>query len=168
MSFLDELQRRSVIRVAIGYLAGAWLLIQILETLFPIFGIPETSIRLVVIIAAIGFVPVLVASWSAPGNGSGMGRAPVARMMCLAVSSSVPLSVLTSTLPFAGSVAAPIKDAEGYAIAALNIAVPTKRVGREVLVRELAPLAMRCAKEIEFFSRGQVSNYPTKFRIKQK
>ena len=63
MSFLDELQRRNVIRVAIGYLAGAWLLIQILETLFPIFGIPETSIRLVVIIAAIGFVPVLVASW---------------------------------------------------------------------------------------------------------
>jgi TolB-like protein len=63
MSFLDELQRRNVIRVAIGYLAGAWLLIQILETLLPIFGIPETSIRLVVIIAAIGFVPVLLASW---------------------------------------------------------------------------------------------------------
>lgn len=47
------------------------------------------------------------------------------------------------------SVAAPIKDAEGFAIAALNIAVPTKRVCREVLVRELAPLVMRCAKEIE-------------------
>ena len=63
MSFVDELKRRNVIRVAIGYLAGVWLLIQILETLFPIFGIPETSIRIVVIVAAIGFVPVLVASW---------------------------------------------------------------------------------------------------------
>jgi hypothetical protein len=63
MSFLGELKRRNVIRVAIGYLAGAWLLIQILETLFPIFGLAETSIRVVVIALAIGFVPVLIATW---------------------------------------------------------------------------------------------------------
>ena len=63
MSLLGELKRRNVIRVAIGYLAGAWLLIQILETLFPIFSLAETSIRAVVIALAIGFVPVLVATW---------------------------------------------------------------------------------------------------------
>jgi adenylate cyclase len=63
MSFISELQRRNVIRVAIGYLAGAWLLIQILETLFPIFGLAETSIRIVVVILAIGIVPALVLTW---------------------------------------------------------------------------------------------------------
>ena len=42
---------------------GAWLLIQILETLLPIFGLPETSARIIVILLAIGFVPALVISW---------------------------------------------------------------------------------------------------------
>ena len=45
MTLFSELSRRNIFRVAIAYLAGAWLLIQVLETLFPIFGLPETSIR---------------------------------------------------------------------------------------------------------------------------
>ena len=63
MSFIGELKRRNVIRVSVAYLAGAWLLIQILETLFPIFGLEETSIRVVVIILAIGFLPAVIAAW---------------------------------------------------------------------------------------------------------
>ncbi len=63
MSFLNELKRRNVLRVAIVYLAGSWLLIQVLETLFPIFGLAETSIRIVVIILAIGFIPAVAISW---------------------------------------------------------------------------------------------------------
>lgn len=46
-----------------AYLAGSWLLVQLLETLFPIFGIPETRIRWLVIALAIAFVPVLALSW---------------------------------------------------------------------------------------------------------
>jgi TolB-like protein/Tfp pilus assembly protein PilF len=63
MSLFDELKRRNVLRVAIFYLAGSWLLIQVLETLFPIFRLDETSIQIVVIIVAIGFVPALILSW---------------------------------------------------------------------------------------------------------
>jgi adenylate cyclase len=63
MSFLNELKRRNVLRVAIVYLAGSWLLIQVLETLFPIFGLAETSIQIVVIILAIGFIPALIFAW---------------------------------------------------------------------------------------------------------
>ena len=63
MSFIEELKRRNVIRVGVAYLAGAWLLIQILETLFPIFGFEETSIRIVVIVLAIGFLPAVVTAW---------------------------------------------------------------------------------------------------------
>ena len=40
--FIDELRRRHVFRFAVAYLAGAWLLVQVLETLFPIFGVQET------------------------------------------------------------------------------------------------------------------------------
>ncbi len=39
------------------------MLIQVLETLFPIFGLAETSIRIVVILLAIGFLPALAISW---------------------------------------------------------------------------------------------------------
>jgi hypothetical protein len=60
MSFLNELKRRNVVRVAIVYLAASWLLIQVLETLFPIFGLAETSIQIVVIILGIGFFPALI------------------------------------------------------------------------------------------------------------
>ena len=63
MTIISELSRRNVIRVAIAYMAGSWLAIQVLETLFPIFGLAETSIRVVVILLAIGFVPVVVISW---------------------------------------------------------------------------------------------------------
>ncbi len=74
MSFISELQRRNVVRVAIGYLASAWLLIEVLETLFPIFGLPETSVRVVVILLAIGFVPAMVLTWVFEWTPEGLQR----------------------------------------------------------------------------------------------
>ena len=60
MSFIKELKRRNVLRVGVAYLAASWLLIQILETLFPIYDVDETSIQVVVSILGIGFIPVLI------------------------------------------------------------------------------------------------------------
>jgi TolB-like protein/Tfp pilus assembly protein PilF len=74
MSFLKELQRRNVIRVALAYLAGTWLLIQVLETLVPIFGLPETLARIVVLFLAIALVPVLVVSWVFEWTPEGLKR----------------------------------------------------------------------------------------------
>lgn len=47
------------------------------------------------------------------------------------------------------SVAAPVKKPDGQALAALNIAVPTRRVSRQKLEQDLAPLAMETAARIE-------------------
>jgi len=63
MPIVQELKRRNVFRVAIAYLAGAWLLVEIAETLFPIYGLSDASIRLVVTLLAIGFPLVLIFSW---------------------------------------------------------------------------------------------------------
>ena len=63
MSLFSELKRRNVLRVAVAYLAVAWLLIQIVETLFPVFGLSDALIRLVVILLAIGFPLTLIFSW---------------------------------------------------------------------------------------------------------
>lgn len=63
MSLLAELRRRKVFRVAIAYLAGAWLLIQIAETLLPAYGFGDGAIRTSVAVLAVGFVPVVMLSW---------------------------------------------------------------------------------------------------------
>ena len=63
MSFIDELKRRNVLRVALAYLAGAWLLIQIIETLFPIFGYSDAAIRMSIALLAIGFPIAAIVSW---------------------------------------------------------------------------------------------------------
>ena len=44
-------------------MVGAWLLIQVAETIFPLFGFGDTPARLVVIVLAIGFIPSLILSW---------------------------------------------------------------------------------------------------------
>lgn len=63
MSFLNELKRRNVLRVGAAYIVTAWLLIQVAETIFPLFGFSDTPARLVVIILAIGLIPSLIVSW---------------------------------------------------------------------------------------------------------
>jgi len=63
VSLFAELKRRNVLRVGVAYLAASWLLIQILETLFPIYDVDETSIQVVVSILGIGFIPVLIFAW---------------------------------------------------------------------------------------------------------
>ena len=60
---MSELKRRNVLRVAAAYLALAWLGVQVLDTLAPLFGLGEAVARLIVIVMAIGLVPVLVVSW---------------------------------------------------------------------------------------------------------
>ena len=63
MSFLDELKRRNVIRVATAYVVAAWLVIQVIETIFPAFGFGSGAVRIAVIVLVITFIPVLVLSW---------------------------------------------------------------------------------------------------------
>ena len=63
MSLFQELQRRNVIRVATAYVVVAWLIIQIVETIFPAFGFSDKAVRIVVIVLGIGFVPALVGAW---------------------------------------------------------------------------------------------------------
>ncbi len=50
MSFIKELKRRNVIRVAIVYAVVAWLLIEITATTFPILNLPDWSVTLVTVI----------------------------------------------------------------------------------------------------------------------
>jgi TolB-like protein/Tfp pilus assembly protein PilF len=74
VSLLDELKRRNVIRVGAAYTVAAWLVIQIAETLFPLFGYDETPARIVVIVLAIGFLPAVVFAWAFELTPDGLKR----------------------------------------------------------------------------------------------
>ena len=63
MSLINELKRRNVIRVAAGYIVVSWLLIQVVETIFPLYGLGDVTIRTVITVLAVGFIPVLIFSW---------------------------------------------------------------------------------------------------------
>ncbi len=63
MSLFSELNRRNVLRVAVAYLAAAWLLTQVAGTFFPMFGFGDTPARIVVILLAIGFPLFLAFAW---------------------------------------------------------------------------------------------------------
>lgn len=61
--FLTELRRRDVVRMAMAYLAGAWLVIQLVNELGPILNAPDWLPRLVLAILAVGLVVALILSW---------------------------------------------------------------------------------------------------------
>jgi len=64
MGFLfSEMKRRNVVRVGLAYVVVAWLLIQVAETIFPLFAFDDTPARIVVIVLVIGFIPALVFAW---------------------------------------------------------------------------------------------------------
>jgi len=62
-SFFEELRRRNVWRALLAYLAAAWLLIEVADTIFPRFGFTSVAVTNVILLLAIGIVPVLVLSW---------------------------------------------------------------------------------------------------------
>ena len=63
-SFFSELKRRNVTRVGIAYLTIAWLVIEVGNTILPLFDFSPGASRLLVILIAVGFLPVLIFTWA--------------------------------------------------------------------------------------------------------
>jgi TolB-like protein len=74
MSLIQELKRRNVFRVGIAYIVTAWLVIQVVETLFPVFDLSNETVRVVVIVLAIGLIPVLFLAWAFELTPEGLKR----------------------------------------------------------------------------------------------
>ena len=74
MSLFDELKRRNVIRVGTAYVVAAWLIIQVVETVFLNLGLSQSAFRVVVLVLAIGFVPAIVFAWIFQVTPAGLER----------------------------------------------------------------------------------------------
>jgi len=74
MNLFAEFKRRNVFRVALFYIVSAWVVIQVAETVLPLFDVPEAALRAVVIILALGFPLALVFSWAFELTPEGLKR----------------------------------------------------------------------------------------------
>jgi TolB-like protein len=63
LTFLSELRRRKVFRVAAGYLMVAWLALQVIDVIGPMAGFPDWLGARVLLAFVVGFPIVLVLAW---------------------------------------------------------------------------------------------------------
>jgi hypothetical protein len=62
-NILTELKRRNVYRAAVAYGVVAWFLTQLTTQVLPLFEIPNSAVRFVVIALAVGFPIAMLLSW---------------------------------------------------------------------------------------------------------
>ena len=74
--FFEELQRRKVYRVAIGYIVASWALAQGLAQVLPVFDISNSVIRVVIALLLIGFPVALVLAWVFDATSQGIMVTP--------------------------------------------------------------------------------------------
>lgn len=77
-SFVKELRRRRVFRLAGIYIVGAWGVLQVLDLAFGSWGLPETALRFVWIAALVLFPLALVFAWRYDITADGIVRTSAA------------------------------------------------------------------------------------------
>jgi len=63
-SVWGELKRRNVVKVAVAYAIVAWLLVQVVATVLPLFAAPEWIARVFTFFVVLGFPISLVIAWA--------------------------------------------------------------------------------------------------------
>ncbi len=64
LSFWQELQQRRVFRAAVAYVIVAWALLQVIDIVFPLLGIPDWFMTLTFLAMLAGFPLVLLLAWT--------------------------------------------------------------------------------------------------------
>jgi adenylate cyclase len=74
--FLAELKRRRAIRVAIVYAVVGWVVVEVASTVLPPLNLPDWSVKLVIVLVALGFPIAVVMGWMFDrGEADGIARA---------------------------------------------------------------------------------------------
>ena len=154
MSFLVELRKRKVFQVAAGYLAVAWLLVQVTATILPAFDLPVWALRFVVLLFALGFPIAVLMAWALQLTPDGVkldvGTSGGRRILAIAAA----LMVLALGWYFRGQVL-PV-PAVPRAAAAGEVAGPPQANARSIAVLPLVNASND--PEQQFFSDGLSEN----------
>jgi TolB-like protein/Tfp pilus assembly protein PilF len=76
--FLEEVKRRKVYRVAVGYVIFAAGIIQLASAAFPAWELPNWSLRLVIVLLLVGFPIALILAWAFDVTAQGIKTTPSA------------------------------------------------------------------------------------------
>ena len=74
MSFFEELNRRNVFRVAIGYIVSSWLLAQVADLVLENIAAPSWVMQTIMLVLALGFPVVVFFSWAYEVTPEGIKR----------------------------------------------------------------------------------------------
>src|SRR5512135_107884 len=119
-----ELRRRKVIRVSGVYLVVAWLAIQVADAVFEPLGMPAWSLKLVIVLAALGFPVACALAWAFDVSRKGIELTPplpgdaspplpaVAAVPALEIPAAAPPAASVAILPFADM--SPARDHEYF------------------------------------------------------
>ncbi|MBU2882754.1 hypothetical protein KO525_07570 [Psychrosphaera sp. B3R10] len=64
MSFISELKRRNVFKVATVYLITSWLILQIVSVISPALHLPTVFSTIITVLLAIGFPVACIFAWA--------------------------------------------------------------------------------------------------------
>jgi TolB-like protein/Tfp pilus assembly protein PilF len=78
--FFDEVKRRKVYRVAAAYIIAAAGIIQLASAAFPAWDLPNSALRLVIVLLLIGFPLALVLGWIFDVTPQGIRATPTAAL----------------------------------------------------------------------------------------
>ena len=74
MSLFEELKRRNVFRVAVGYIVSCWLLVQVADIVLENIAAPGWVMQTIMLVLALGFPVVVFFSWAYEVTPEGIKR----------------------------------------------------------------------------------------------
>ena len=167
MSFLAELRRRNVIRMAGLYLVGAWLVTQVAATLLPVFDAPAWAMKAVVGLLAVGFLPAIVFAWVFELTPEGLKRdadVPLAQSIAPRTARSMEriflllLALALGFFAFDKFVLAPRREAALVAAATQTVKAEAGIAGKSAIseksIAVLPFVNMSADKDNDYFSDG--------------
>jgi adenylate cyclase len=98
--FLEEIRRRRVFRVAVVFLVVGWIVIQVAGATFGPLGLPDWSLKLVIMLVALSFVLACALAWTYDLTTRGIERTPPAAAVAAPVPEHAP-EASVAILPFA-------------------------------------------------------------------
>ncbi len=89
-NFWQELKRRKVVRVAIGYAASAYVILELISIISEPFGLPGWTLKLVFVLLCVGFIFSIYFSWVFDITPKGIKKTESAKVIKLKESVAAP------------------------------------------------------------------------------
>lgn len=100
MSFIEELKRRKVFRVAASYAVASFVIMQLVEILFPMFNFPQWTQQFIVIVVLLGFPIAVILSWVFDKTPEGLIRTTSTAEVADLAEKNIGLETVSDSRPF--------------------------------------------------------------------